>query len=165
MITRTMRERGSKLYLKSRVVVALRRSPCGSADRNNGVFCGFNARAVSLPMRERGSKQPRREQQVMPDVSLPMRERGSKQLRSVRLLYVRCRSPCGSADRNLDVLNQRRKGCGRSPCGSADRNSRTRSTGFQSRCRSPCGSVDRNSFCRTWVQMWERILSLSKMLF
>ena len=51
-----VRERGSKLLEAGALAWCLRRSPCGSVDRNQAPAAAQAKTAMSLPVRERGSK-------------------------------------------------------------------------------------------------------------
>ncbi|QDJ09037.1 hypothetical protein HVPorG_04866 [Roseomonas mucosa] len=101
------------------------RSPCGSVDRNIRLGLREREQTLSLPVRERGSKQGTRS--VRPDrhavapragawiettpgqtarpapPSLPVRERGSKRPAGQADQGAGRRSPCGSVDRNGKV--------------------------------------------------------------
>ncbi len=60
----------------------------------------------SLPVRERGSKLYRQQRRSGIPQSLPVRERGSKRSYPRWIDHCRCRSPCGSVDRNTRRFRQ-----------------------------------------------------------
>ncbi len=145
-----------------------RRSPSGSADRNWDLQLitakeetvaphpGARietpsepppdpTRRLSLPIRERGSKQRVREDVIREGRVAP--HPGARIETDAPPAFVRKhlrRSPSGSADRNLDHSPEVTGTDSRSPSGSADRNLVKAMAALVITRRSPSGSADRN---------------------